>query len=54
MGLPFQIEYGLKTGQPALVEDAIKQFLSALELTAFDRLYAHGYDHARRQPWADP
>ena len=54
MGLPFQIEYGLNTGQPALVEDAIAQILSALELTAFDRFYAHGYDHARRQPWANP
>lgn len=54
MGLPFQIEYGLATAQPALVEDAIAQFLSALELTAFDRFYAHGYDHARRQRWADP
>jgi unsaturated rhamnogalacturonyl hydrolase len=54
MGLPFQIEYGKATGQPALVEDAIAQFLSALKLTAFDRLHAHGYDNARRQPWADP
>jgi rhamnogalacturonyl hydrolase YesR len=54
MGLPFQIEYGQKTTRPELVDDAVAQFLSALELTAFDRLFAHGYDHARRQPWADP
>lgn len=54
MGLPFQIEYGRATGRHERVEDAVAQLLSALKLTAFDRFHAHGYDDARRQPWADP
>lgn len=55
MGLPFQIEYGQVTGRGALVEDAVAQLLSALDLTRRpDGLYAHGYDAARAQGWADP
>lgn len=54
MGLPFQVEYGLKTGASELVADALKQLSRALELTATeDGLYVHGYDHARTQDWAD-
>ncbi|MDO5528215.1 MAG: glycoside hydrolase family 88 protein [Paracoccus sp. (in: a-proteobacteria)] len=55
MGLPFQIEYGQKTGQPSLVADALSQISEALSLTAMPGgLYAHGYDDARAQDWADP
>ena len=55
MGLPFQIEYGLRSGQTALVADALKQFERALDLTRRpDGLFAHGYDDARAMAWADP
>lgn len=55
MGLPFQIEWGLHSGNPALVEDAARQMLGALDLTRMrSGLYAHGFDSARRQSWADP
>lgn len=54
MGAPFQIDYGLRTGQDALVVDALKQVSSALDLTYVPetRLYAHAYDEAQKQPWA--
>jgi unsaturated rhamnogalacturonyl hydrolase len=54
MGAPFQINFGLRTGQEALVEDALKQVSSALDLTYVPatRLYAHAYDEAQKQPWA--
>jgi len=54
MGAPFQIDFGLRTGQDALVEDALQQVASALSLTyvAETRLYAHAYDEAQKQPWA--
>jgi unsaturated rhamnogalacturonyl hydrolase len=55
MALPFQIEYGLRTGQSLLVNDALMQFEWALALTRRpDGLYAHGYDDARAMYWADP
>lgn len=55
MALPFQIEYGLRSGQIALVKDALKQIGRALALTRRpDGLYAHGYDDARAMYWADP
>ncbi|SHM36522.1 glycoside hydrolase family 88/105 protein [Roseibium suaedae] len=55
MGLPFQIEYGQRTGSGALVNDALDQLVRALELTGRgDGLYVHGYDEARKQAWADP
>lgn len=55
MGLPFQIEYALMRGKPALIADALQQFSTALALTGTgDGLYAHGYDDSRRQRWADP
>jgi len=54
MGLPFQIEYGQRTGRPELVEDALAQLGRALRLTAGPAgLYLHGYDDAREQGWAD-
>jgi polygalacturonase/rhamnogalacturonyl hydrolase YesR len=55
MALPFQIEYGLNHPDPTLIDDALRQFESALRLTRRpDGLYAHGYDDARQQIWADP
>ena len=56
MGLPFQVEYGLATGQPALVEDAVAQLAGALDRLwrPATRLYAHAWDEKRLQPWADP
>lgn len=55
MGLPFAIELGQATGDPSLVDDALRQLARALHLTdSGDGLYAHGYDAARRQDWADP
>lgn len=55
MGLPFQIEYGKAFGKPELVDDAVAQMNSALELLADPAtgLYSHGYDDAREQGWAD-
>lgn len=55
MALPFQVEYGLRTGEQGLVDDAMAQLGSALEvLTGPEGLFLHGYDHARAQNWADP
>lgn len=56
MGLPFQIEYGQLTGDRLLVDDALTQLETALALTFCPEtgLYAHGYDEARDQAWADP
>ncbi len=54
MGLPFQIEYGQAVGDGARVQDALAQMGRALDLTRRDDgLYAHGYDAARVQDWAD-
>ncbi|WP_417689254.1 glycoside hydrolase family 88/105 protein [Roseibium sp.] len=55
MGLPFQIDYGRRTDDQALVTDALEQISRALDLTSTkDGLYVHGYDEARAQQWADP
>lgn len=56
MGVPFQIGYGLRTDQPDLVADALAQISTALEATFVPAtgLYAHAYDEARHQSWADP
>ncbi|TQS73564.1 di-trans,poly-cis-decaprenylcistransferase [Rhodobacteraceae bacterium] len=55
MGLPFQIEYGQRTNDAAMVADAVAQLEGALALTATDQgLYRHGYDAVREQYWADP
>lgn len=54
MGLPFQIEYGQRSGDDALVDDALAQLSRALDLTAGPAgLYVHGHDAARAQGWAD-
>jgi len=55
MALPFKIEYAHAAGRPEMMEDALRQFTTALDLT-YDKaseLYRHGYDEARQQPWAD-
>ncbi|MDQ0419327.1 unsaturated rhamnogalacturonyl hydrolase [Peteryoungia aggregata LMG 23059] len=56
MAMPFKIALGLKLDDQALVEEAIRQLTTALDLT-FDKasgLYRHGYDESRLQDWADP
>ncbi|MGP9791879.1 glycoside hydrolase family 88/105 protein [Roseinatronobacter sp. NSM] len=54
MALPFQIEFGQVRGNPAYVQDALTQLRTALQVTSRpDGLYAHGYDAARVQDWAD-
>lgn len=55
MGPPFQIEYGLLKGDDPLVADALVQLERALEQTYVPEtgLYAHAFDEARKQPWAN-
>lgn len=56
MGAPFQIAYGQRIGDEALVDDALTQVSTALDM-AYDqrtRLYAHAVDEARKQSWANP
>ncbi|MBD9525453.1 glycoside hydrolase family 105 protein [Paracoccus sp. PAR01] len=55
MGLPFLIEYGIAAGEPQRIEDALTQFLAALDLTQTPSgLHVHGYDESRDQRWSDP
>lgn len=56
MGQPFQIEYGLKTGDTALVDDSLQQLDTALDVlfTADTGLYHHAIDEAKMQPWCHP
>ncbi|SMX30253.1 24.9 kDa protein in picA locus [Pelagimonas phthalicica] len=56
MGQPFQIEYGQKTGDTALVDDSLTQLDTALtQLFAPDTgLYHHAIDEAKMQPWCNP
>jgi unsaturated rhamnogalacturonyl hydrolase len=56
MGAPFQVAYGIATGKDALVDDAIGQVGTALDMTwePATGLYAHAADEAREQRWADP
>ena len=55
MALPFQVEYALETGNPALIDDALSQIESALDLTRTSLgMHVHGYDESRAQRWADP
>lgn len=56
MGAPFQIGYGQRIGDTALVADALAQLSTALEMTfePHTGLYAHAADEARSQPWANP
>ena len=56
MGITFQIQYGLAIEDDALVDDALQQLSRAIDLTRVEKtgLYAHAYDEARAQDWADP
>lgn len=55
MGLVFQVEYGLASGEDGWISDALSQLATALVLTAAPgKLHVHGYDDARAQKWADP
>lgn len=55
MGAPFQIEYGLLTGNDALIQDALTQVSLAMDKTFVPatKLYAHAYDEARKQSWSN-
>lgn len=55
MALPFKLEFAKAAGLPQLRDDALSQFLSALDLTYDEAsgLYRHGYDESRLQGWAD-
>lgn len=56
MGPPFQIGYGQRIGDMALVEDALTQIDMAMKMSfvAATGLYAHGVDETKNQIWADP
>lgn len=56
MGVPFQIGFADRIGDPSLRADALAQVDTALKMTyvAETGLYAHAVDEARQQPWADP
>ncbi|GGB46760.1 family 88 glycosyl hydrolase [Roseibium aquae] len=56
MAAPFQIGYAHVRGRPDLVTDSINQLETALDHTYVPEtgLYAHGFDEAREQSWADP
>lgn len=55
MGLPFQVEYALATGESPRIADALQQMATALALTQVGNgLYVHGYDDSRAEKWSDP
>jgi unsaturated rhamnogalacturonyl hydrolase len=56
MAMPFKVELGLALSDQSLIEEAVEQFKTALDLTqdAASGLYRHGYDDSRLQDWADP
>lgn len=56
MALPFKVEYADLIGGTALVDEALDEMLTALELTfdASSGLFRHGYDEERLQAWANP
>ncbi|MCO5731433.1 glycoside hydrolase family 88 protein [Rhizobium sp. SSA_523] len=56
MALPFKAEYAAMASQPALSNEAVREMLTALNLTfdADSGLYRHGYDEERLQSWANP
>ncbi|GGG21225.1 hypothetical protein GCM10010924_58240 [Rhizobium wenxiniae] len=54
MGLPFQVEYALRSGETPRITDALQQLATALALTQVGNgLYVHGYDDSRAEKWAD-
>ncbi len=55
MGLPFQVEYALASGETPRISDALQQLATALALTAIGSgMHVHGYDDSRVEKWADP
>jgi len=55
MGLPFQVEYALASGETSRISDALQQLATALALTAIGGgMHVHGYDDSRVEKWADP
>jgi unsaturated rhamnogalacturonyl hydrolase len=56
MALPFKVEYAALIGDNALVDEALDEMLTGLELTfdAQSGLFRHGYDEERLQAWANP
>lgn len=54
MGLPFQVEYALSSGELPRISDALQQIATALALTQVrNGLYVHAYDDSRVEKWAD-
>jgi unsaturated rhamnogalacturonyl hydrolase len=54
MGLPFQVEYALASGETSRICDALQQLATALALTATGGgMHVHGYDDSRVEKWAD-
>jgi unsaturated rhamnogalacturonyl hydrolase len=56
MGATFLAQYGSVFGEPAAVDDAVRQFV-LMERHARDErtgLLYHGWDESRAQKWADP
>jgi len=56
MAAPFQIGYSHARNEPDLIRDSLRQIGVALEATYVPEtgLYAHAFDEAREQNWADP
>jgi unsaturated rhamnogalacturonyl hydrolase len=56
MGAPFLAQYAVTFGEPALLDDVVRQFV-LMEKHARDPrsgLLHHGWDESRQQKWADP
>lgn len=55
MGHPFQIDFAELTNDEQLLTDGVSQIAKALEQTYVSEtgLYAHAYDEAKKQKWAD-
>lgn len=55
MALPFKLDYARAAKLPQWRDDAVSQFLTALDLTYHETsgLYRHGFDESRLQGWAD-
>lgn len=55
MGAPFQIAYGIRQHQEELVQDALTQVSTALNMTHVPEtgLFAHAVDESCKQAWAD-
>jgi unsaturated rhamnogalacturonyl hydrolase len=55
MGSPFLAEYALEFDEPSLFDDVTAQFVLVDRYTWNEdkQLFYHGYDHSRKQKWAD-